>query len=220
MLKETVKLVLLILGALTLTLGPVFLIVFGRRRRAAERRSLGLPPEKRRTPLLAWLFLGCLIFGAVVMVTDAADMVAHDNVKAANEQAKYVYRQAEEFCKDAELSDCVTVIAQFSETDTPLKEHMHSFAKQYDRFRNDDWYAVVFRGGRPVFALWSGNPITPADLHETDFEAEKKKVKWQGHTYRETIGYYTDKKSAPADGTAEALWFNGSSRVSGRNSHT
>jgi hypothetical protein len=194
MLKETIKLVLLILGALTLTLGPVFLHVLAKRRRTVQRRSLGLPPEKRRTSPLAWLFLGCLIFGAVVMVTDVADMVAKDNVKAANDTAKYLYWQAEEYCRDAEPSDCVTVIAQFSETNTPLKAHMHKLAEEYDKFRDEDWYAVVFRSGRLEFALWSGNPITPDDLHETDFDAEKNKVKWQGHTYRDAIGYYRTEK--------------------------
>ncbi len=198
MVLETIKLVLLILGTLALTLGPVFLHYYGKHRRAAQRRSLGLPPEKRRTPLLVWLFLGCLIFGAVTMAASLADAIAGDNVRAANHNAKMVYKAAASFAETAEPADCVTIIAQFSETDTPLKAQMHKLAAQYDDPKDEDWYAVVFRTGKLQFVLWSGNPITSADLHEPDYEAEKKKVKWQGHACREAIGYYTDKESAPS----------------------
>ena len=194
MLRETIKLVLLILGTLILVFGPVFLSILVKKRHAAERRSLGMPPQKRRTSPLAWLALLCLLGGGCFMVSSAADLVAKDKVTAANQCARMVYRQAEEFSRDAEATECVTTIAQFSETDTPVKIQMHQMAERYQNPRMDDWYAIVFRDGRPAYALWSGHPITPADLHAQDFAAEKRKVKW-GHSHRDALGYYAEKAS-------------------------
>ena len=198
MLRETIKLVLLILGTLILVFGPVFLSILVKKRHAAERRSLGMPPQKRRTSPLAWLALLCLLGGGCFMVSSAADLVAKDKVIAANNMAKNLYRIAGEFAREAEAADCVTTIAQFSETDTPLKARMHKEQETNEGIRSEDWYAVVFREGRLECVLWSGNQITPADLHEPDHAAERRKVKW-GHSHREALGYYAKKSSPVSD---------------------
>ena len=189
MLIDTIKLIGMCFVTLLLVVGPVFLSHCVRTRRAAERRSLGLPPQKQRTSPFAWLALLFLLVGGCFLFSSAADFVAKDKVTAANNTAKNLYRVAEKYAEDAESADCVTVIAQFSETDTPLKARMHKEAEEIESIRNEDWYAVVFRDGKPECVFWSGNQITPADLYEPDPAAERRKVRW-GHHYRDALGYY------------------------------
>ena len=130
------------------------------------------------------------LFMIVEVIPSLLNMKANDRLNWADHQAKSTCRMAERFADRADTADCVTVIAQYGDTDTPLKAYIHEQESQYASYHAQDWYAVVFRDGRVQFALYSGHKLTYADLREPDRETELRKVRKPGTSPGDAIGYY------------------------------
>lgn len=165
--------------------GTAYLCTRVRKRRASGRTR---KPGKRTSPLVMAAFLGMLACGMFVVLPDIMEMLAKDKIIAANNAAHKVYCDARDFAETADASDCVTVIGQFGDTDTPLAAYLHeqAYSEQMTYY-----YAVVFRNGKVRFAMVSGNPLSLSELHKPNFETQIREVKWQlGSSYDDVIGYY------------------------------
>lgn len=168
--------------------------------RACAEKRLNLPARKKRTSPLAMLaLLGMLAFAAFELLPTLLEMKAADKIELANNVAKYIYHQAQEFAETADAADCVTVIGQLGDTDTPLAACLNRNA---EGSRMEDYYAVVFEEGELRFVLYSGHPLAPDDLHKPDYQAQKKALLWKiGSSYQDAVGYYA--RSEPPDSKEE-----------------
>ncbi len=176
---------------------------------ARTRKDHGEPPPKfgfvkGLTLLYALGFLAGIIF---IIVPDIYKWKVRDNVYTANNYAKNVSFDAAEAryeadCKGEILTD-EYIIGRYSDTGTVFKDKMHELAIEHGGQTLNGWYAVQIDpndGTNDIKRAWfSGNELTPADLHEWDFETQYAQAKRFGTDALDLVGYYEYKpKSKPS----------------------